>query len=89
MIQLARLYSCTPVELTSKPRPFREPSQSPIILATLASPVLEQLICYLVARTSITICTSCYHNLRSKLKESGDCNVMMLPELVMEAMSGQ
>ena len=52
-------------------------------------PHLEQLIGSLTTSTLVTICTGCYHNLRSKLQERGECQVKMLPEVVLEAVRGQ
>ncbi|HEX76249.1 MAG TPA: (Fe-S)-binding protein [Dehalococcoidia bacterium] len=54
-------------------------------LCCYIQPHLEQLIAGLTTRTLITICTGCYYNLRSELQERGDCQVKMLPEVVLEA----
>lgn len=51
-------------------------------------PHLEQLTDSLTNKTLITICTGCYFNLRGKLREKGDYQARMLPEVVLEAVSG-
>jgi Fe-S oxidoreductase len=51
-------------------------------------PHLEQLIGSLTNKTLITICTGCYFNLRGKLREKGDYQPRMLPEVVLEAVQG-
>ncbi len=48
-------------------------------------PHLDQLIPSLTTSTLVTICTGCYHNLRNKLKDRGDYQVKMLPEILLEA----
>ena len=52
-------------------------------------PHLEQLTGSLTAKTLITICTGCYDNLRGKLREKGDYQVRMLPEVLLEAVRGR
>jgi len=49
-------------------------------------PHMEQLAASVTARTVATICSGCYYNLKSKLQESGDCQVKMLPEVILEAL---
>jgi hypothetical protein len=47
-------------------------------------PHVEELTGALKADTLVTICTGCYHNLRGLVE--GDRRVMMLPELLAEAL---
>jgi len=51
-------------------------------------PHMEQLAASVTARTVATICSGCYYNLKNKLQESGDCQVKMLPEVILEALQG-
>lgn len=48
-------------------------------------PHMEQLAGSLTTGTVATICSGCYHNLKSKLQESGDYQVKMLPEVILES----
>jgi len=48
-------------------------------------PHLEQLKKAFVSKKIVTICTGCYHNLKGMLGSSGDYEVRMLPELLLEA----
>ena len=50
---------------------------------------LEQLLGSLKTRTLVTTCSGCHSNLQDKLKEKGDYQVKMLPEVVLEAVRGQ
>jgi Fe-S oxidoreductase len=52
-------------------------------------PHLENLVNDITNRTIITICTGCYYNLQRTLKEKGDYEVKMLPEIVWEAIKDQ
>ena len=52
-------------------------------------PHLEQLAGSLTTKTLVNICSGCYHNLRGKLQDSSDCQVKMLPEVVLEAVRGK
>ena len=54
-------------------------------LCCFVQPHLEQLTSSIMTKTMITICTGCYYNLRSKLHENGNCQVKMLPEVVLES----
>jgi Fe-S oxidoreductase len=49
-------------------------------------PHLENLIQGIQTTTVITICTGCYYNLQRTLKDRGDSQVKMLPELIWESM---
>jgi len=49
-------------------------------------PHLENLTGSLQTRTVITICTGCYYNLQRTLKDQGDFQVKMLPEVVWDSM---
>jgi len=51
-------------------------------------PHLENLIQGIKTNTVITICTGCYYNLRRMLKDKGDYQVKMLPEVVWESIQG-
>jgi len=57
-------------------------------LCCYIQPHLEELIQSLTTRTLVTICTGCYHTLRRNLQERGDYEVRMLPEVVLDALSG-
>lgn len=46
---------------------------------------LEKLIGSLATNNMVTTCTGCYHNLRGSLQGSGNHRVVMLPELLIEA----
>ncbi len=48
-------------------------------------PLLEKLTDEITTETVVTICTGCYYNLKRTLTGKGDYRVMMLPELVWEA----
>jgi len=48
-------------------------------------PHLDQLTDALTSKNLVTICTGCYHNLKGMLGSSGDYQIKMLPELVLEA----
>jgi len=48
-------------------------------------PHLENLIQGIKTTTLITICTGCYYNLQQTLKDKGDYQLKMLPELVWES----
>ena len=51
-------------------------------------PHLENLTDSIKTKTMITICTGCYYNLRQTLKDKGDYQVKMLPEVVWQAIKG-
>jgi Fe-S oxidoreductase len=51
-------------------------------------PHLENLIQGIKTKTVITICTGCYYNLQRTLKDKGDYQVKMLPEVVWESIQG-
>jgi Fe-S oxidoreductase len=48
-------------------------------------PHLENLVNDITTKTIITVCTGCYYNLQRTLKEKGDYQVKMLPEVVWES----
>jgi len=48
-------------------------------------PHLEKLIQGIKTNTIITICTGCYYNLQRTLKDKGDYQLKMLPEVVWES----
>jgi len=54
-------------------------------LCCYVPPHLEKLINSLKTRTIINICTGCYHNLQRVLKDKGEYQVKMLPEVVWES----
>lgn len=45
-------------------------------------PHIEQLTQSIKNNTIVTICTGCYYNLVGKLSEKGNCQVKMLPEIL-------
>jgi len=49
-------------------------------------PHLEQLTGSLKTNNLVTICTGCYTNLKQNLQEKGNYRVIMLPEIVLEAL---
>jgi Fe-S oxidoreductase len=48
-------------------------------------PHLNNLVEGIKSNTIITICTGCYYNLKGSLKDKGDYEVKMLPEIVWES----
>jgi len=52
-------------------------------------PHMEELAASVSNDTVVAICTGCYQNLRRNLAEKPDCRVKMLPEVLLEAVSGQ
>lgn len=48
-------------------------------------PHMEELAGSVVNETVVAICTGCYQNLRRTLAEKVDCQVRMLPEVLLEA----
>ncbi|RLC27202.1 MAG: hypothetical protein DRH37_11065 [Deltaproteobacteria bacterium] len=51
-------------------------------------PHLENLVQEIKTKTVVTICTGCYHNLKQTLKDKGDYQVKMLPEVVWQSVQG-
>lgn len=51
-------------------------------------PHMEQLSDTLTTKTAVTICFGCTGNLTKNLKEKGDYQVKMLPEIVLESVRG-
>lgn len=58
-------------------------------LCCYIQPHLEQLLPNIKSKTVVTICTGCYYSLLGKLQEKGECQVKLLPELVLEAVQGR
>ena len=52
-------------------------------------PHLENLVNEIKTQTIVAICTGCYYNLNRTLKDKGDYEVKMLPEIVWEAIKDQ
>jgi len=48
-------------------------------------PHMEELAGSVTSDTVVTICTGCYQNVRRNLAEKGNCQVKMLPEVLLEA----
>jgi Fe-S oxidoreductase len=57
-------------------------------LCCFIPPHLEQLISSITCSSLITTCTGCYNNLKGNLQDKGNYQVRMLPEGVLEAVSG-
>jgi len=51
-------------------------------------PHLENLVQGIKSKTMITICAGCYYSLRKTLKDKGDYQFKMLPEVVWESIQG-
>jgi Fe-S oxidoreductase len=54
-------------------------------LCCYKQPDLEKILDGLKTKNLMTLCTGCYHNLKGKLASKGDCQVRMLPELLLES----
>ena len=52
-------------------------------------PMLDQLADSIKSKTVVTICVGCTGNVTNKLKEKGDYQVKMLPEILLEAVRSQ
>ncbi len=54
-------------------------------LCCYRQPDLEKITGALKTKNLITLCTGCYHNLKAKLQTRRDCQVKMLPEMLLES----